>query len=220
MIFSKFKKRRKYTVLNILGLSLGLCLTLMISMLIEYELSYDKFYSKKDKIICVLQKDIKNGNLFDTPYPLPETLKNDFPEIESVATINDFDEGLNFKYHDLNYEDFSGATITRDVLDVFDFNLLLGNADNVLDSPFKVVISKSVSKKVFGSENPVGKEINMYDHTFTITGVFEDMPVNSSFNFDLLFSHKLDKVTYEEADVAWWASGLSTYIIPKEGVDL
>ncbi len=220
-ILRRLKNAGKYTIFNLIGLTLGLCLTTLIVMLIMYEISFDKFHTNADKILCVLQNDLKDGSInASTPYPLPNTLKNDFPEVKSVVGFNHIMGDRDIDYQNITYSGFSGATVRADVFSIFDFNLLLGKESDVLNGPDKVVISQKTAKKIFGSENPVGKEIQLRKIHFTITGVFDDLPDNSSMHFDLLFSEKLNEVIWSQSPVAWWATALTTFVILNDGVSV
>ncbi len=217
----KLKNAGKYTAYNIIGLTLGLSLAILISMLIGYELSFDKFHKHADKIFCVLQKDLKDGAISAiTPYPLPATLKNNFPEVKAAVGINPILNDGDITYKNIAYSGFSGATTDADIFSVFDFKLLLGIKSDVLDGPNKVVISQNTDKKIFGSENPVGNEIFLDKYGFTVSGVFADLPDNSSMQFDLLFSEELNAVMWSEAPVAWWASSISTFVILNDGISV
>ncbi len=72
---------------------------------------------------------------------------------------------------------------------VFNIPLLQGNAEKVFSTPDGLVISKTEAKKLFAFENPIGKVIRVNDqHDFRVTGVMEDVPVNSHFDIDYAIS--------------------------------
>lgn len=209
----------KYTLLNVVGLILGLTLTVLIVMLLVYEISFDKFHSHKNEILCIIQHDLKDGSYnAHTPYPLPQTLKNDFPEVKAVAGFNRILNTENeIRYQDLSYYGFTGASVDEDVLSIFDFKLLLGNRKVVLDTPDKIIISQKTSQRIFGKENPVGMTLELQGFPFRIAGVFATLPENSALDFDILFSSKINPVLWSDAPKAWWASGLYTFVLLNEG---
>ena len=43
------------------------------------------------------------------------------------------------------------------------------------------VITKSVAKALFGSQNPLGKKIRMGNGDFDVTAIINDLPPNSTF---------------------------------------
>jgi putative ABC transport system permease protein len=58
----------------------------------------------------------------------------------------------------------------------------------VLLKPGSVVITADIAKKYFGNENAIGKTIVMNENKkpFTVTGVLENIPSQSSLQFDFL----------------------------------
>ncbi len=221
-IIRQLKNSGKYTVLNILGLAMGLCLTTLIVMLLNFEISFDKFHSKSEQIVSICMQDKQDGSCKAyTPNPLPQTLKNDFPEVEEVVGVNlMLHEEAEIKYQDLSYFGLTGAAVDTDIFSMFDFQLILGEVKSVLDVHNKIVISESTSQKIFGLENPVGKELTWDKYSFTVSGVFQDLPEHSSLNFDILFSEKLNKVIWDRFPVAWWSSGTNTFVILQDGTNV
>jgi putative ABC transport system permease protein len=49
------------------------------------------------------------------------------------------------------------------------------------------VITESTAKKYFGDEEPVGKTLQAFGQDFSVTGVTEDVPDNSHFDYDFLY---------------------------------
>ena len=213
--FRNLKNQGKYTVLNISGLTLGLLLTIMMVMLLHYELSFNGFHQNKDKIYKICSQDLKSGELHSyTPFPLPMTLKNDFPEIKHAVGIwKMLHKSHEVTYKELPYSGFTGASVEPDIFSIFDFSLILGEKENVLDAANKIVISNSLSKKIFGSENPVGKTLSLQNYKFVISGVFKDLPENTELNFDVLFSDRIREEIISNYKNAWWHGGIHTYVI-------
>lgn len=85
---------------------------------------------------------------------------------------------------------------------VFQFEALWGDPSQALNTSNQVVITRTLSEKIFGSENPVGKTVT-YNATYLqkedleVGAVIEDFPQNSSWDFDAVLSfqtnYKLDR---------------------------
>ena len=104
-------KRRGFTIINSLGLSLGLTSCLLIVLFVKHEYSYDEFFQDSDQIFLMAEERISpegvevSGNV---PYSFVRTVLNDYPEVESatavagpfsnqnVAIKNDFGEAKTF----------------------------------------------------------------------------------------------------------------------------
>ncbi|WP_226999085.1 ABC transporter permease [Flavisolibacter tropicus] len=102
---------------------------------------------------------------------------------------------------------------------VFSFKTIEGDIKTALNDPNTVVITESAANKYFGTTNALGKIIETNDDKSTlykVTAVIMDMPTNSHFNADLIFS--MDNVNYE------WGSYLShnfhTYLLLRKGTDV
>ena len=69
----------------------------------------------------------------------------------------------------------------------FSFELLEGDADQLLQNPFSIVVTESTAKKYFGNQDPIGKTLR-YDgeHEFIVTGIAQNSPSNSSISFDFV----------------------------------
>jgi putative ABC transport system permease protein len=75
------------------------------------------------------------------------------------------------------------------VFSFFSFELITGDPETALTNPLSVVLTESVARKYFGSENPIGKSLTFGGFPdFVVTGVAKDAPLNSSLPFDLLVS--------------------------------
>src|SRR3954462_12989005 len=84
-------RNKSYTTINVLGLGVGIAVCLMIFLVIQFETSFDNFHSKKDRIFRVITefKDASGtSHSAGVPFPLPRTLRNDFPQLEKVTAIN------------------------------------------------------------------------------------------------------------------------------------
>jgi ABC-type antimicrobial peptide transport system permease subunit len=81
-------------------------------------------------------------------------------------------------------------------LDIFTFPMIQGNPENALSGTSSLVMTKRLATKFFGDENPIGKVINLAQEAdFTVTGVLEDIPKNSTLKFDVLIPYKyLDSI--------------------------
>jgi putative ABC transport system permease protein len=177
-----------YSFINIAGLSIGMAVALLISLWIWDEISFDKFADNYDRVAQVKQNQTFNVELYTTwalPAPLGPVLKADF--------------GSDFRYivlssrntnHVLTADDKSisqpGSFMEPDGPELFRLKMLEGTRDGLKD-PYSILLSRSVSKSIFGEISPLGKMIKIDNHSrLKVTGVYENLPDNSSFR-DLLF---------------------------------
>src|SRR3977135_2353195 len=81
-----FRKRKVYTVINVLGLALGICACIVIYLVTSYDLSFDKFHPDKEHIYRIGSKqqgfDFTSSSI---PAAAPAAFKREIPGIEAVT---------------------------------------------------------------------------------------------------------------------------------------
>lgn len=223
-----------FFITNVLCLTIGIFSFLVIINYIIFERNFDGFHKNLDNIYKVLTYSYKGGQvqliLGTTPYPLATTAKEEFKEIESFTrmrtpagnTVNRFDISYKNQKFDENKITFVDSTFLK----IFSFKLLKGNRKLALNRPNSVIITKSLADKYFPNENPLNKMIEIRHSTgvynWSITGVIEDVPENSSFSYQGMIAPILNAKTIEPvtADPNQWALHLGdTYLLLKEGTD-
>ncbi len=217
--FRYFTAADRYSILNIIGLTIGISLFVLMVMLLYYELSFDAFHPNRKKILQVCEHDLKSGEYSAySAIPLSLTLKNDFTEVKYVTGIwRVLRENNKVNYKNVEYSGFTGASIEPDFFNIFNYRIVLGDVSTLLKEPDKIAISKSLASKIFGKADPIGEVVSFYNFSFTVSHVFSDIPQNSSVHFDVLFSDKIREKINPDFKVAWWNNGMITYVILQDG---
>ncbi len=182
-IYRKALKYKNYTIINIAGLATAFALSSLLLLHVYNEFHVDVFHHNRDRIYRVV--DAGDGTAFTQPL-LAQELMSAFPEIEEVMRVRHIGGGY-YKYEntvvDIQYDMCFDST----VFSMFDFNLIAGNEKDALQNPFSIVLTKSISTKIFGEKDPIGQVLrynNLCD--FTVTGIIEDIPSNSTFTVDAI----------------------------------
>ena len=147
-------------------------------------------------------------------------MKEEIPGIESYSRFGFVGQGEIVYNNQVFRQDHMYYTDST-VFDIFDLNLLSGNPKSALAEPASVVISKSVSDKVFGNKSAINQIIKIDNRDLKVTAVFEDLPTNTHFQFDALISGIRTRGFAMQdgvfnSEVLWNADGLS-YILLEEG---
>jgi putative ABC transport system permease protein len=187
------KKNRLHTYINILGLSIAFGCFLLIFSFIRYEYTFDKFHENADDIFELYTKAYFDEDPIwtGTQAPIGPILTSQFPEIKSAARVTT--ENLVVKYKD---RIFTEASISTDpeFFDIFTFPLKTGNFDKTIMDINSVILSPNTAIKYFGTEDPVGKIISIKLKNefkdFTVTGIMEKIPENSSLKPNLIINIK------------------------------
>jgi putative ABC transport system permease protein len=181
--------------INVSGLSIGIACVLMIVIYIQNELSYDKFHKDADRIFQVTLKGSMGGQEFwagNTPPPVGKALVSNFPEIESYTRFYKARD-IVVRYGSNNsaekfFTEKNIIAVDSNFLEFFGFRMVEGDPATVLLKPGSVVVTADIAKKYFGNEKAIGKTIVMKENKmpFTVTGVLENIPSQSSIQFDFL----------------------------------
>jgi len=224
------KKFRSSFYINLIGLSTGLACAFLIYLWVNDEWKFDKFHSNDQQLFQVMELDKQQDKLFvreATQGPLAAALKKDLPEVEnSVLFFNLAKEGLLFN---LRTSDKSiraaGAFAGKDMFKIFSFPLKQGSAHTVLSEKNSIVLSEKTAKNLFGTaENAVGKsvefEITGMKKNVQVSGVFGDIPANSSLQFDFALTEELLIQDLWTNGQVWNNEGPATFIVLKKGTDI
>jgi putative ABC transport system permease protein len=227
----QLEKQKMYSAIKIGGFALSIATCLLISLLIRDELSYDRNYPHAERIYRLIHEFDNNGKMgmgSDFPAPLAATLQSDFPEVEKSGRLMNgplfYGAGSNLLKkadggQDIYEEGFAYAD--QALLDIFGTRMVYGDRAHALDQPNTLVLTKRKADKYFPGENPVGKVIylnNNKDQPYKITGVMDDNPHNSHFQYDFLLTMK-GKELWPGEQTNWGPSNYATYVLLRAGAD-
>ncbi|SNT17126.1 putative ABC transport system permease protein [Ekhidna lutea] len=223
--YRNFVNQKVYSGLNAIGLAIGLACTILICIYINDELSFDKFHSKSDRIYRVVEKFESEGvgeHSASLPFPTGPALKNDFErQVEGVVRFFNFQSptlALANKVADKGFNEPNIFFADSTFFNVFDFELIAGDKQSALAEPNSVLITRSMAKKYFTDEDPMGKTLEFQgNHHLLVTGVLEDTPKNAHFKFDFIVSFSSLKKNYGGGyPTTWYWNPCWTYIVLEE----
>lgn len=210
-------KNKVFTAVNIFGLAIGMAACFAILQYVRFEMSYDRFHKNADSIYrVILEIDHVRYRAANHSAAGP-TLKRDFPEVVEYARAAHQSIMITNQVA-WSYTDNKGETkvfnlenayfVDTSFLTMFSFPFIYGDPASVLRNPDDIAISRSVWQKFFGTENPLGKQLKINSRwPLIVRGVFEDIPENSSMQFDVLV--RLQLGSYNES---WIWPGFYTFI--------
>jgi len=222
------KRHKVYSGINILGLAIGIAACLLILQYVSFELSYENFQANRDRIYRVEQDRYDNGKLSTQwaagAFGVGNAFKDAIPEIEEyVKVIQNNKVITEVQNQPLKIDNVFFAT--NSFFNVFTYPLIAGNTSNALKDPFTAAISESTAKKVFGTTNVVGRQIELNRNSnYIIKAVYKDAPVNTQIRPDILLSYAtFVKWTTDSSgngpENAWEWDGCLTYLLLHKGAD-
>lgn len=218
--FRNLWKNKGFSTINIIGLSVGLATCLLIMLYVMDETHYDRYNNKADRIYRVDAEIQFGGNHFVlavAPEPMGATLKRDFPEVEQYVRFRSYG-GFHVKKGDEFVKEDRVIYVDSTLFDVFSLSMISGNPTTALRDPKSVVITENIARKYFNTTDVIGKTFIINDTSnLKITGVIENIPRQSHFDFDFFVSLNGSIQPWEIND--WVSNNENTYIVLKKGSD-
>lgn len=191
------------------------------------ELSYDRFYPDADRIYRI-NSDIRFGGA-DLHMPVTsdmmgELMKKDYPQVEEYTRIYTFNGDKLIKKGNDYIDEQKVAHVDSTFFNVFQLPVIEGDLKTALVEPNTVVLTESMARKYFSqdvthsSAHVVGKTLEVRGEKnpfYKITAVIKDIPENSHFHFDFLFSMK--NVDYNWGQLT--SHNFYTYVRLRSGTD-
>ena len=190
------QNNKGYSAINIGGLALGMAVTLVIGLWIKDELSHNDYFGQRDRIAQVYQSMTYNGETGtgpSIPRPLEMALREGYADHFSYLVMSSWNnpQYLNYKEKSISR---TGNFMQRDAPELLGLKILKGEKDGVREIN-SIMICATTAHALFGEEEPIGKVIKVNNESdMLVTAVYEDIPVNNSFN-DLQFIMPWDKYT-------------------------
>jgi len=223
-------RQKILSFINISGLSIGLaCFSLFLLYAVN-EFNFDRFHKKADNIYRVYRwTDEMSGREAQgdpySPSPLGPAMKADLSDIENYARIRS-GWGESFIKADNKVLRINVSYTDPQFFSLFTFPFVYGNAQTALKDLHSIVLTRTKAKELFGVDNVIGRTVDIkIDDSFTpftVSAVVEDVPANSSIQFDLLGSYQFMETTSsgKRGVDNWNRSSYLTYVQLRPGSGL
>ncbi len=225
--YRKLKQNKIYTTANLLGLAVGFAAFILIGLFIRYEFSWNKSNENYNRMYRI-QRNVTNARYVTSGNNIsPHTraitaqlIEGKFPEFEKLTVIRE--NGSTFLGTDdqhLVCED-DGIAADTCFFDVFSYLFLEGNKNTALNQPYSIVLSETVARKLFDNANVVGKSVILEKkYPLTVTGVYKDLPFNSSIRPSYILSFSTLKPLHNIERSSLWAGDCMTFALLKPGIN-
>ncbi len=212
-------KQKRQLILSLLSLSLSLAIVVLTSGYIASELSCDKHHANFERTYRLVNTTFNEVGLEDKLY---DKLINNLPQVDKACRFFKAHSMLSIDEKVINIDNL--VIVDSTFFEIFDYQIISGNVEHLLDAPNKIVLSQSLANKLFGNENPIGQEIKI---NMTATAVVSGMFIEnnkSHFSSDAvisLFTQNLPWTggNYFNDTESWVIKKFSFYITLKERTD-
>jgi len=224
-------RRKTYSGINILGLSIAIACCLFIFQYVMFEYSYDIFNDKSATIYRVnpttLDADGQPNIEANSGWAMGPALIGETPELEHFVRIHP-DKGVvisNPNQPNKAFEEDWVYYTDSSFFQMFSYPLISGGAYQSSLASGTVMLSESMSEKYFGAESPLGQILDIkgwINGSYQVSGIFKDTPANSHLRFDFLLpmSDLLKKSRFKNPDTGWDWRNFITYVQLHENADL
>jgi ABC-type antimicrobial peptide transport system permease subunit len=170
-----------YSFINISGLAVGMAVAMLIGLWVWDELSFNKNHDHYSTIAKVMTQDGEYTNGVLTT-GMGSLLKSDYNNhFEQVTMVRGGIEERAIAVEDNSFLQ-NGYFMQAEGPEMFSFNMLKGTQQGLKDMN-SILLSGSLVNKLFKDKNPLGQIVRMDDRwDLTVTGVYEDLPINSEFS--------------------------------------
>ncbi len=226
--FRNLAQQKVLTAINIMGLSIGIACFSLFLLYAVHEFSYDRFHTNADNIYRIVEwwqgEGREPGGSASISTPVAPAMKKDFPDVEYAVRTTD--RGCLARVSDHVFHT-SITFADPDFFKIFSFPLIHGNAKTALNDPSHIIVTKEKALMLFGTTDVVGKTIQLKIDSayepFTISGVAENIPANSSKSFQVLgnFEHIANTPMVKESSNNWFMTiGIDAFVKLKQGSTL
>ncbi|MBA3648523.1 MAG: ABC transporter permease [Chitinophagales bacterium] len=213
------RKNKGFSLINIIGLSVGLATCILILLFVQDELNYDR-YNKNAGRVYRTDADIQFGGahfiLAVSPPQLSSVMLKEYPQVEAAVRFRDYGGFLVRKGNE-NIQENRVIYADSSLFSVFTLPMIAGNANNALSDPKSIVVTRDIAMKYFNRTDVVGQNFTINDTgNYKITGVIENVPRQSHFNYDFFVSLSQSPEAKQDN---WLSNNFNTYVLLKPGVD-
>jgi hypothetical protein len=176
-------KNKISSFINIAGLAVGMAVAMLIGLWIWDELTFDTHHKNYDRIVQVMQHQTFNGEKGtenSIPFPLTAEIKNKYGDDFKYLAMASWggDQILTYGDKIITRE---GNYMDKDITKILSLEMQQGSQDG-LKELHSILLAESTAKALFDDADPMGKLVKVGNENLRVTGVFADLPFNTSFH--------------------------------------
>lgn len=219
ILFRNMKRHKGFTFINIAGLAAAFTCCIFIVLFVRFELSYDKFFQDHDRLyrVSLNMKNLTGDHITAASSPLfAPKLRENFPQVESAARLLS-QPARSVIYQDKLFFERRIVYAEPQLFDVFSLKFVWGDSTAALNRPHTAVLTQGVARRYFNNKNPLGENITIESTDYEVTGVIDDLPLNSHMRLGILLS--MDNIIDNERIMHFHNTNFYTYLKLANEVD-
>jgi putative ABC transport system permease protein len=208
-------KNKGFSLINIGGLAIGLASCMILLIYVAYEWSYDKQFTNNNKTYVVYQNVVANGKTFSWAWT-PNVMAKEVQEKIHGVKYASHSTYPKAKLITVGENRIGSKSVFADqaFLKILDYKFIKGNETQVLKNVNSIILTKSFAEKLFGHEDPINKTVKLENQdVLKVEGVIEDVPANSSIQFDCIMPWSLFEKTETWAKEDNWGNNMCLTLV-------
>jgi putative ABC transport system permease protein len=214
-------RNKGFSITNILGLAIGMACSIFILLWVHNELTYDRFQKNYDNIYQVIANRDFNNQVFtdrSMALPLASALESSLPQIKH-AVVTTYQQSHIISIGDKKLK-LNSYTVSADYFKMFTYKFIKGSAATAIPDAYSIVLTKSAAKALFGDADPINKVVKVdNDYNAKISAVIEDVPGNSTFQFDYIDAFNYNNPDTKRSMNEWINSSWNVFIQTAASAD-
>jgi putative ABC transport system permease protein len=216
-------KNKSFSTINLMSLAIGIAACMVIYLFIQDEKSFDAFHVKKENLyrLCEVQS-FPGTNTQKVALTMPgmgPTMKSEFPEVLNYSRFWTFNEQL-VEVGEKKVMADKMVGVDSSFFKLFDFPIIHGQKDNLIDALTDAVITETLAMKLFGKVDVIGEFFEVDEDKWRINGVIADIPENSHLQFDLAVWTYSIKDDIKSFDNEFRGNYMNTYLLIDQFADI
>lgn len=209
--------QRLTTSFVLISFAMAFCCCILVYLFVSDELSFDKHNANFAR---TYRLNIQAKDRSYVSCSFPGVFHEKFTNIPGIKKYARFQTYMGERFISVDRTTFIETSFLfadPEILDILQFDFVLGNPKEALAKPLNVIINQSTAQKYFGPTNPMGKIIRHDNQEFTVSAVVKDLPKQSHFTMNFLAPVLSYQVTNRDMLSKWYITAFCYYlVIPDE----
>jgi len=218
-IFRHLINRRLTTSFVLISFTMAFCCCILVYLFVADELSFDKYNANFSH---TYRLNLQSKDKTYTSCQFPAVFTEKFTNIPGIEKFARFQTYMGERFISIDNTTFAATSFLfadPEILDILQFDFLMGNPKEALAKPLNVIINQSTAQKYFGNANPMGKLIGHDDQEFTVSAVMKDLPGQSHFTMNFLAPVASYQATNSDLLTKWYMSAFCYYLLIPDDVN-
>lgn len=200
--FRSLIKNKVYSFIIIGGFAIGFASCILIGLFYHAETTVNNDFANHKQIYRIY--DV-NKNRCNINWDLHPILVTDYAAIENACPL-DYNISTDLTIRDEQTNTIAGftylLTTTENFFSIFSVDLAESLSGKAFAGRESIAVSCTLARSLFGTENPLGRQVNIGNYFFgTVTSVFRELPVNSTFSADIILNSENEKFRISSTNV-------------------